>query len=319
MGSPLLRIGTRGSPMALAQTHRVRDALRIANPDLRQNDAIDIVVIQTTADRAQDRTLAEIGGKGLFTKEIEEALLAGSIDMAVHSMKDVPTWLPQGLEIACLLERDDPRDALISTRATSFAELPAGSVVGTASLRRQAQILHKWSHLRVVPFRGNANTRLRKLEAGTVDATLLALSGLERIGRTDAIAAVLPVEEMLPAVAQGTLGVEIRSANDLARALLAPLSHRPTEVCIAAERSLLAALDGSCRTPIAGLGTLSADKTLTLRGLIASSDGRTLWESCRSGPPSDATRLGADLGQELRRRAGPGLFVGEPGYPRSSL
>lgn len=306
--------------MAVAQTRRVEDALRGANPDLRETDAIEIVVIQTTADRVQDRTLAEIGGKGLFTKEIEEALLAGSIDMAVHSMKDVPTWLPDGLEIACLLERDDPRDAFISTRARSFAELPNGSVVGTASLRRQAQILHRWPELKVVPFRGNANTRLRKLAEGVVDATLLALSGLERIDRTDAIAMILPVEEMLPAVAQGALGVEIRSADKRARTWLEPLNHRPTELCISAERSLLAALDGSCQTPIAGLATLptavEAGDTLTLQALVASPDGRAIFEGNRSGSPSDAVAMGADLGQELRRRAGPGIFQGEVGYPR---
>ena len=316
MGYPLLRIGTRGSPMALAQTHRVRRALSIANPDLQEADAIEIVVIQTTADRVQDRRLAEIGGKGLFTKEIEEALIAGSIDMAVHSMKDVPTWLPEGLEIACVLERDDPRDALISTRAQSFAELPSGAVVGTASLRRQAQILHRWPGLRVVPFRGNANTRLRKLADGVVDATLLALSGLERIGRTDAIAMVLAVEEMLPAVAQGALGVETRRADERAQAWLEPLNHHPTNVCISAERSLLAALDGSCRTPIAGLAMLPTSDALHLQGLIANPDGSAIHEGRRCGLPSDAIAMGKDLGQELRKRAGQGLFEGEVGYPR---
>jgi hydroxymethylbilane synthase len=304
----LIRIGTRGSPMALAQTHLVRDRLAAAHPDLAEPGAIEVRVIQTTGDRVQDRPLAEIGGKGLFTKEIEDGLLDGSLDMAVHSMKDVATWLPRGLDIVCLLPRDDPRDGFISYKAKTLSDLPSGAVVGTASLRRQAQILARRPDLKVVPFRGNANTRLRKLAEGQVDATLLAVCGMQRLGMPEVITCTLSREEMLPAVAQGAIGIECRADDAAMRARLAPLHDRRTAICVAAERALLRVLDGSCRTPIAALAELGPDERLHLAGLVIKPDGSLRFDAMRSGPASDAERLGADAGDELKRRAGPAFL-----------
>ncbi len=294
-----LRIGTRGSPMALAQTGMVRDRIVAANPGLET----EIVVVNTVADRVLDRPLSEIGGKGLFTKELEQALFAGTVDVAVHSMKDVETWLPDGLVIACILARDDPRDAFLSPRAAGFADLPAGSRVGTSSLRRAAQVLMKRPDLRIVPLRGNANTRMRKLEEGTCDATLLALCGLERLGMTDMASSVLSVEEMLPAVAQGALGIECREADAEVRALLAPLVSDRATAELAAERGLLAELDGSCRTPIAALARIDGD-ALSLDGLLFLPDGSAHWAVHRTGTVADAARIGQEAGAELKRAAG---------------
>ncbi|MBI3709613.1 MAG: hydroxymethylbilane synthase [Proteobacteria bacterium] len=307
MATPLFRIGTRGSPLALIQAREVRVRLAAAHPDLAVPEAVEIVVIRTTGDQVQDRKLAEIGGKGLFTKEIEEALLDRRIDLAVHSMKDMPTFLPPGLEIGCLLPREDPRDAFLSRRAASLATLPAGATVGTASLRRQAQVLNRRPDLRVVPLRGNVDTRLRKLDAGECDATLLALAGLRRLGREDAATAILSPDEMLPAVAQGAIGVEIRADDMRARDHLLRVNDAATEICIAAERALLAALDGSCRTPIAALATLDG-AALSLRGLIVTPDGREAHRAFRSGPAADAAALGADAGAELKRNGGSNFF-----------
>ena len=294
-----LRIGTRGSPMALAQTGMVRDQIVAANPGLET----EIVVVNTVADRILDRPLSEIGGKGLFTKELEQALFADVVDVAVHSMKDVETWLPDGLVIACILERDDPRDAFLSRGAAGFADLAPGSRVGTSSLRRAAQVLMRRPDLRIVPLRGNANTRMRKLEEGTCDATLLALCGLERLGMSDMARSVLSVEEMLPAVAQGALGIECRASDDAVRALLAPLASARATAELAAERGLLAELDGSCRTPIAALARI-ADDTLTLDGLLFLPDGSAHWGVQRAGPVADAARIGQEAGAELKRAAG---------------
>ena len=228
------------------------------------------MVIKTTGDRIQDRALAEIGGKGLFTKEIEEALLAGEIDAAVHSMKDVPTWLPEGLAVDHVLPREDPRDAFFSPHGRSLAELPAGALVGTSSLRRQAQVLLARPDLKVAPLRGNVATRLRKLDEGQVDATLLAVAGLRRLGEAGKITAALSVEEMLPAVAQGAIGLEIRADDDRSRGLLDAIACTESGVRIAAERALLARLEGSCRTPIAGL----AEFVERDRGLAPARPGR---------------------------------------------
>jgi hydroxymethylbilane synthase len=308
MAGPLLRIGSRGSPLALAQTHQVRDLLRRAHPDLAADGAIEVVVIKTSGDLVLDRTLADVGGKGLFTKELDEALLDGRIDVAVHSMKDVPTWLPAGLEVACVLEREDPRDAFVSFKAPDLAALPAGAVVGTASLRRQAQVLNRRPDLKVAVFRGNVQTRLRKLEEGQADATLLALAGLRRLGLADVATAVVPTGEMLPAVAQGAVGVAGRSGDARARHWLAPLHHAPSAARVAAERALLEVLDGSCRTPIAALAEIAGD-VLSLRGLVARPDGSRLIETARRGPVAEAVALGRDAGEELKGRAGPGFFT----------
>ncbi|WP_342150144.1 hydroxymethylbilane synthase [Methylorubrum sp. SB2] len=300
-----LRIGTRGSPMALAQTGMVRDRIVAANPGLET----EIVVVSTVADRILDRPLSEIGGKGLFTKELEQALFADEVDVAVHSMKDVETWLPDGLVIACILERDDPRDAFLTAgAATGLADLPAGSRVGTSSLRRGAQVLMHRPDLRIVPLRGNANTRMRKLEAGECDATLLALAGLQRLGMEEVARSVLSVEEMLPAVAQGALGIECRAGDDAVRALLAPVACATTTTALYAERGLLAELDGSCRTPIAALATIDGDR-ISLDGLLFLPDGSQHWAVHREGAASDAAAIGRDAGAELKRAAGDVYFA----------
>lgn len=294
-----LRIGTRGSPMALAQTGMVRDKIVAANPGLET----EIVVVNTVADRILDRPLSEIGGKGLFTKELEQALYADVVDVAVHSMKDVETWLPEGLVIACILERDDPRDAFLARDAARLSDLAPGARVGTSSLRRAAQVLMRRPDLRIVPLRGNANTRMRKLEEGTCDATLLALCGLERLGMADVARSVLEVDEMLPAVAQGALGIECREGDSDVRALLAPLVSATATAELAAERGLLAELDGSCRTPIAALARITGDH-LALEGLLFLPDGSAHWAVSASGPVCDAARIGQEAGAELKRKAG---------------
>ena len=297
-----IRIGTRGSPLALAQAEEVRRRLSAAHG--LAPEAIETIVIRTSGDRIQDRPLSEIGGKGLFTKEIEEALLAGGIDLAVHSMKDVPTVLPDGLEIASLLPREDVRDAFLSPHAASFAELPHGAVVGTSSLRRQAQVLRARPDLRVVGFRGNVETRLRKLSEGVADATLLACAGLNRLGLGHKVTAPIATDVFLPAIAQGAVGLEIRSTDGRIRRLVAALDHGPTSLCIAAERAFLARLDGSCRTPIAGLAELAGDR-LRLRGLILSPDGREAHATERTGLAADGPAMGRDAAAELLAKAGP--------------
>jgi hydroxymethylbilane synthase len=304
-----LRIGTRGSPMALRQTGLVRDRLLAAHRQLAADAAVEIVVIRTTGDRVQDRRLAEIGGKGLFAKEIDEALIGGRIDLAVHSLKDLETRLPDGVEIACVLPRDDPRDAFLSPKAASLEALPKGALVGTASLRRQAQLLRRRPDLRVAPFRGNADTRIRKLEMGEVDATLLALCGLERLGLAHLAREILPPAIMLPAVGQGILAVECRTADDAVRRLLAPLHDLASAACAAAERAMLAVLDGSCHTPIAGLAVIDGDR-LTIEGALLMPDGGAEIRARRSGLTAEAAALGAALGEELRRRAGAEFGLG---------
>ena len=301
-----VRIGTRGSPLALRQAHEVRDRLVAANG--LDAGAVEIVIIKTSGDRIQDRPLSEVGGKGLFTKEIEEALIAGSIDCAVHSMKDVATVLPDGLEISCLLEREDVREAFISPKARSISALPAGSVIGTASLRRQAQVLRARPDCKVATFRGNVETRLRKLAAGEADATLLAYAGLKRLGLEDRATSLISEDEMLPAIAQGAIGIEIVSRNERVRKLLAPLSHADTAVCIAAERAFLARLDGSCKTPIAGLARLSP-AGLRFRGMILATDGSSCHEAVRAGGRADAARLGHSAAEDVLAAAGPGFLA----------
>jgi hydroxymethylbilane synthase len=305
---PLLRIGTRGSALALAQAEEVRRRLAEAHDCFRAGGSVAIEVIKTTGDRITDRALAAIGGKGLFTKEIEQALADGTIDIAVHSMKDVPTVLPDGLVIDCFLPREDPRDAFFSRHAGGLAGLPAGAVVGTASLRRQSQILMARPDVTVVPFRGNVGTRLAKLADGVVDATVLALAGLRRLGDPATPAEILAPETMLPAVAQGVIGIERRAGDERVAAWLAPLNHQDTERCVAAERALLAALDGSCRTPIAALATIAAGR-LDLLALVATPDGTRHHTARREGLPEEAEALGAGAGSVLRSIAGPDFFA----------
>ena len=305
-------IGTRGSPLALAQTGMVRAALIAAHPDLGGEDAIAVEIIRTTGDKVFDRPLADIGGKGLFTKEIDEAMLAGRIDLAVHSMKDVPTWLPDGIVIPCCMEREDPRDAWIGSGPGGLDELAPGAVVGTASLRRASQLLHRRPDLTVMPLRGNVGTRIDKVAAGEVAATLLALAGLKRLGRADAATAILSTDVMLPAIAQGAVGIACRADDARAHALLAQLAHAETAIQVTAERALLARLDGSCRTPIAGLARIdTANQTLSLKGLVAKTDGSQVIALEEQGPVTAAADIGAALGDRLLAAAGPGFLAGE--------
>jgi hydroxymethylbilane synthase len=305
---PRLRLGTRGSPLALAQAEETRGRLAAAHPELAVEGAVEIVVIKTTGDRIQDRALLEIGGKGLFTKEIEEALAAGRIDVAVHSMKDVPTRLPDGFGIVSVLEREDPRDAWISRGGRGLMDLPEGAVVGTASLRRQAQVRHLRPDLRVETLRGNVGTRLAKLERGEVDATLLALAGLKRLGRADVATALLEPTLMVPAVAQGAIGLEVRLEDDRTRQWAAALNDPASASQVAAERALLADLDGSCRTPIAAHAVLEAGDDLTLRSMVALPDGSEVHHDLRRGERSDAEALGRGAAEDLRAAAGPDFF-----------
>ena len=300
------RIGTRGSKLALIQANDVaaRLAAALGRP---VDEATEIVVISTQGDRVQDRNLSELGGKGLFTQEIEDGLLDKSIDLAVHSMKDMPTVLPDGLLIDCILERVDPRDAFLSFKASSLADLPEGAVVGTSSLRRAAQVQLRRPDVKIVPFRGNVDTRLRKLEEGVADATLLAMAGLTRMGLVDRVTAPLSTDEVLPAVAQGAVGIERRVDDDEAAEALSLIHHAETGLRVTAERALLRVLDGSCRTPIAALAEITG-KRMRLRGMILTPDGKEVLETAREGLAADADALGADAGEELKSRAGPQFF-----------
>lgn len=304
---PKLVIGTRGSPLALAQAREFQAALAAANPAL-DTDSIEIAVIRTGADKQPERPIMEMGGKGLFVKEIEDALLANRIDVAVHSVKDLPGLLPDGLELACVLAREDPRDAFISRKAKSLDELPEGATVGTSSPRRQAQVLARRPDLVVRGLRGNVATRLRKLDEGVADATLLAMAGLNRLGMAQEAAAAMDPEVMLPAVGQGAIGAECRSGDTRTREWLAAASHAESETRIRAERAFLAALGGSCRTPIGGLAEMT-ENDLVFRGLVASLDGARRVQTMRRGPPGEAAAMGRDAGDQLRAEAGPGMFA----------
>jgi hydroxymethylbilane synthase len=270
--------------------------------------AVALSVITTSGDRIRDKPLRDFGGKGLFTKEIDEALLDGAVDLAVHSMKDLPTELPPGITIAAVLPRGDVRDAFISARAESLAALPPGAVVGSSSLRRQAQVKRLRPDLQAVDLRGNVETRLKKLEQGMVDATLLAVAGLERLGLTGHITSVLPTDEMLPAVAQGAIGVVCRTDDANARALLQALNDDRTATAVACERAFLGELDGSCRTPIAGLAEIT-DGALRFRGLVLTPDGSEWHEVEKRSAAQDAVSIGASSGRELLALAGPNFLA----------
>ncbi len=301
------RIGTRGSPLAMAQAHEVRGKLAKAHPELAAEGAIAITVITTTGDKILDRALSEIGGKGLFTKEIDDALMGGEIDLAVHSMKDVPTVLPDGMILPTILPREDVRDAFISLKYKSFAEMPAGSVIGSASLRRQAMILNKYPDLKVVTFRGNVQTRLRKLEEGQVDATLLAMAGLNRLKRPEVATAAISEDDMLPAVAQGAIGITIRETDNQTHNWLSALNCPASAIRVAAERAALRALDGSCRTPIAALAEYLPDGRMRLRVSIVRPDGSERLDTERMIDDPDlanAAAAGTDAGNELKERGG---------------
>jgi hydroxymethylbilane synthase len=300
-----IRIGTRGSKLALVQAHQLRDRLMAAH-GLTEDD-FDVVIIKTSGDIITDQPLSAFGGKGLFTKEIEEALIGNGIDVAVHSMKDMPTKLPEGLEISCLLPREDVRDAFISLKVARLDALPQGAVLGSSSLRRQAQVKRLRPDLQVIMYRGNVDTRLRKLADGEADATLLAVAGLRRLGLQDRITAMIETEEMLPAIAQGAIGIETRIGDARMQGLLAPLHDTATSICVEAERAFLAELDGSCKTPIAGLATISGER-LDFRGEILLPDGSKSHATQRQGTTSDAAEIGIDAARELLKAAGPGFL-----------
>lgn len=298
---PRLKIGTRGSPLALAQAREARARL-MAGHGFGESE-IEIVAITTTGDRIRDRPLTEVGGKGMFTKEIEEALLAGTVDIAVHSMKDMPARLPDGLSISALLPREDAREAFLSPVAKAIADLPQGAVVGSSSVRRTAQLLRLRSDIKTVLFRGNVETRLRKLAEGAAHATFLAAAGLNRLGLTDKITSLISMDVMLPAVAQGAIGLEVRGKDDTTRGLLAAVNHRETEIAVSCERAFLAALDGSCRTPLAGHANLENGR-LHFLGHALTLDGVHCFEATREGLPSDAEKMGRDAGEEVKARGG---------------
>ncbi|QMU60084.1 MAG: hydroxymethylbilane synthase [Boseongicola sp.] len=300
-----LRIGTRGSPLALAQAQETRQ--RLSREFDLPDDAIEIVVIKTTGDRIQDRPLKEVGGKGLFTREIEDDLLAGRIDIAVHSMKDMPVFQPDGLVIGCYLPREDARDAFVSPSAGDLLEVPEGARIGTSSLRRKAQVLNRRPDLEVVEFRGNVQTRLKKLEQGVAHGTFLAMAGLNRLGLSHLGNNPVGTDVMLPAVAQGAIGIERRIDDHRAADMLAAIHDTETATQLDAERSFLAGLDGSCETPIAGLAELSGGQ-LTLQGEILRTDGSEAIAGSRTGAIEDGAAMGTELAQELLSKAGPEFF-----------
>jgi hydroxymethylbilane synthase len=300
-----LNIGTRGSPLALAQAYETRS--RLATAFNLPEAAFEIVVIKTTGDKILDRPLKEIGGKGLFTREIEEDLLSGRIDIAVHSMKDMPTVQPEGLLLDTYLPREDVRDAFISPRASGLADLSPGTVVGTSSLRRRAQLKLRRPDLEVVEFRGNLQTRLKKLEDGVAEATFLAMAGLNRLEMDDVPKTPIEVETMLPAVAQGAIGIERRSDDSRAADMLAAIHDGPTGQRLAAERAFLAGLDGSCETPIAGLAILDGG-TLNLRGEVLRPDGSEALEEALRCPVEDGSAAGHEMAIKLLEQAGEGFF-----------
>jgi hydroxymethylbilane synthase len=303
------RIGTRGSPLALAQAYETRKRLQEKFPELRADGAIDIVVLKTQGDMILDKSLMELGGKGLFTKELDTALLGNQVDICVHSMKDVPTWLPDGTILPCTLPREDTNDAFIYKDGSvkTIAELPDYSVIGTASLRRQAQLMAQNPTLKCVNFRGNVQTRLRKLDDGVVDATLLAIAGLKRMNMDGCATAVLDWDEMLPAVAQGAIGIQCRSDDERSLNYILALNHEETKACVDCERAFLEALDGNCKTPIAGQARI-VDGVMKFRGLIAMPDGSEMFTAESEGDVEDAYEIGHGAGLQVKEEAGEKFF-----------
>jgi hydroxymethylbilane synthase len=300
-----LRIATRRSRLALWQAEHVAALLKAAHPGLE----VELVPMVTEGDRILDRALAEVGGKGLFIKELEVAMFEGRADLAVHSMKDVPADLPEGMTLAIVLERADPHDAFVSNRYGSIADLPQGARVGTSSLRRQSQLRHARPDLRILQLRGNVETRLRKLDEGDYDAIILAAAGLKRLGLERRIASLVPTEASLPAVGQGIIGIECRAGDDATLARLAALEHRDSRLCLDAERAFAARLQGSCTSPVAGFAELSGP-TLRLRGRVGAPDGSRMYSDEISGPASEGPQLGRRLAERLLA-AGAGALLAE--------
>ena len=313
LDEPIIRIGTRGSPLALAQAYMTRDLLAKQFPELAEEGALEIAIIKTTGDKVLDKPLADIGGKGLFTRELDDALLDGRVNIAVHSMKDVPTYLPEGTILPCMLPREDVRDAFICLKYDSLSALPTGALVGTASLRRQSQLLWKYPELKCVNFRGNVQSRIRKLKEEVVDCTLLALAGLKRMDLTEHATKILDFEDMLPAVAQGAIGIACRTNDDKMQEYLSKLNHEETRLAVECERNFLRALDGSCRTPIAANARM-VNGHLVFDGLIASLDGTEILRTSREGSWSadDVLAAGTDAGDELKAKAPKDFFANVP-------
>ncbi|MBT5541119.1 MAG: hydroxymethylbilane synthase [Alphaproteobacteria bacterium] len=298
MSSQPIRIGTRGSPLALVQAEFVKKSLLKAHKGFDRS--IEIVPIKTKGDSLLNSTFAELGGKGVFTKEIEESLLAGDIHMAVHSMKDMPPKCPPGLEVPCLLPREDPRDAFVSFHFNNLEDLPEGALLGTASVRRQAQALHVRPDLEITLLRGNVNTRLEKIKKGVADATIMAYAGLKRLKMEESARHVFSTDDFLPAPSQGIIGVEIREDDEEIRKLLEPINHPPTEVCYHTERTFLDVMEGNCRVPIGGYALLLDDSTIKFQGLIARPDGRLLLRHEEEAPLNQWETLGESVGRVLK-------------------
>lgn len=309
----IIRLGTRGSPLALLQAEEARKKLLANYPELATEADIEIITIRTSGDwrpEQKDQSFIDLGGnKGLFTKEIEEALLTKYIDLAVHSMKDVANILPDRLEIAAFLERVDPRDAFIGRQVKKFGDLPKGATVGTCSLRRQAQILAQRPDLKIISLRGNVETRLKKLESGTADATILAVAGLTRLGLEKRISSILETDIMLPSVAQGAIGIEIRRDDEAIKKLLTPLNHTKTSQCVTAERVVMQILDGSCKTPLAAYAQFINDNEIMLQALAAKADGTSVVKLNQKGPANKAENLGKELGQKLKSQLPSDFFA----------
>lgn len=306
-GQAVLKIGTRASPLAMAQAHEARDRLMAAHG--LDEQSFEIVPLTTTGDTIQDRPLSEAGGKGLFTRELEDALYDGRIDIAVHSSKDMPTELPPGLVLPVFLPREDVRDSFISLSAPSIMELPKGVKFGSSSLRRQALIRRMRPDIDVVMFRGNVQSRLRKLEEGVVSGTMLALAGLRRLKMEHVATDIMPVDSFPPAPGQGAISIEHREGDTQVVRLLAPIHDEATGQALACERAFLGALDGSCRTPIAGHAVIEGDR-LSFHGLIITPDGGTWHEIGAEGRAGDAAAIGAKAGADVREKAGAQFFEG---------
>jgi hydroxymethylbilane synthase len=310
----ILRLGSRSSPLALLQAEEVRKKIFAANSGFENEAEIEIVPIRTNGDwrpGSRETSFRDNGGnKELFTKEIEEALFDGHIDMAVHSMKDVASVLPAGLEIVAMLERTDPREAFIGRAARTLDELPSGATVGTSSVRRQAQTLARRPDVRIVPLRGNVETRLKKLANGHADAILIALAGLIRLGLQERASSIFEIDDMLPAAGQGAIGIEIRHGDDDIRRLLMPVNSRATFTCVSAERALLKKLDGSCATPIGALAAFTSADEITLEGLVAKPDGTSVVRMKASGAAAEADLIGTELGDKMKSRLPPDFYAG---------
>jgi hydroxymethylbilane synthase len=301
-----LRIATRKSPLALWQAEEVAARLRALHPGL----AVELVKLSTQGDKILDSPLSKVGGKGLFTKELEQSILAGEADIAVHSMKDVPVEVPAELEVAVIMERADPFDAFVSNRFTRFEELASaeGAHIGTSSLRRQAQLLARFPKLKIASLRGNVGTRLQKLDQGAYDAVILAAAGLERLGLGARIRERISPEISLPAIGQGAIGIESRRNDAAVRGLIEPLNHEPTSICVKAERALNRRLQGGCQVPIAGYAELK-DGLLELRGRVIDPSGRRLIESVQAGPAEDAGKIGLKVAEDLLQQGAAGILA----------